>query len=259
MKAKILITGAILTTISLSAPVVAENLTQLSKLLSTRQCPACNLTGSGLVMANLSGANLKGADLKHANLSQANLSGADLSGADLTGASLNGANLTDANLSGANMTGTDIRDAYLVNADLTGVNLNTAYVQGAKGLPQYAGDPEQFYRWAVTEAQRGNYKGSIERFNTALSIDHDFAPAYLGRGLSQYRLGNEVEAIKDAQIASQLFEAQKNEAGLEASKSLLQAMELARNIQENPQKDPGPNYGSLFQGIASMVMQFLLR
>ncbi|MFM6437017.1 MAG: pentapeptide repeat-containing protein, partial [Microcystis panniformis] len=76
--------------LNLSLVGYGEDLNHLQQLLSTRQCPQCDLSGSGLVQSNLVGAKLNGANLVGANLSQANLSGADLSGANLTSASLFG-------------------------------------------------------------------------------------------------------------------------------------------------------------------------
>ncbi|MDC0840399.1 pentapeptide repeat-containing protein, partial [Limnoraphis robusta] len=78
----------ILTMITLSiailpmAPVQASNLQEIRQLLSTKECPNCNLTNAGLVLADLSGANLSGANLTGANLSRANLTGANLTGAN---------------------------------------------------------------------------------------------------------------------------------------------------------------------------------
>src|SRR4028118_1414235 len=160
LKLTVFTTAALLTTTSLSAVAKAENLQHIQQLLSTRQCSQCELSGAGLVLADLSGANLSGADLSRANLSRANLTGANLTGANLTGASLNGANLSGANLSGANLSATDLRDAFLGNAQLFGTSLNTAYIQGAVGIPEYAGTPEDFYAWGVTESERGNYRGA---------------------------------------------------------------------------------------------------
>ena len=59
-------------------PVIAENLEHTQQLLATKQCPSCDLSGAGLVLADLAGANLQGANLARANLSRADLSGADL-------------------------------------------------------------------------------------------------------------------------------------------------------------------------------------
>nr|WP_322111842.1 pentapeptide repeat-containing protein [Aerosakkonema funiforme] len=80
--------------------ICVNNEDNIKKLLATKQCQNCDLSG-----VNLSGANLPNANLSGANLSGANLSGANLSGADLSGANLSDANVTDANLSDANLTG----------------------------------------------------------------------------------------------------------------------------------------------------------
>lgn len=248
-----------LTAITLSAPVLAENLTHLNQLLSTKQCEACDLSGSGLTLANLPGAKLKGANLSNANLSQANLSRADLRGADLTGASLYGANLTGADLRGATLEGTDLRDSYLYNADLTGTSLNTAFVQGATGMPEYAGSADMFFRWATAEAKRGNYKGALDNYNKAVSVDSKFAPAYLGRGLVQYRLGNRTEANQDALIAAELYQSQNNTGGYDASQQFIQAMVIAdQRATEGPNMESKSDFLGLVQGIMSLGLRFLV-
>ncbi len=248
----------LLTVISLSIPmgVLAENLTHLSQLLSTKQCPNCDLSGSGLVMSNLAGADLRGADLSNANLSQANLSNADLSGASLRGASLYGANLTNANLSGADLEGADLRKAYLYNSNLARTSLTTAYVEGAVGIPTYAATVEQFQTWALAESQRGNYQKAIDNFNRALSLNPNLPSAYLGRSLAYYYLGKESQANQDALIAAQLYQQQENTKGYETAMQVIQAMETARASTEL--QDPGPDYLSLFQGIAGLALRFLI-
>ena len=75
MKLRILAAATLLSAIGPIAPAPAENIQHTQQLLATRQCPNCDLSGAGLVLANLTGANLKGADLSRANLSRANLSG----------------------------------------------------------------------------------------------------------------------------------------------------------------------------------------
>lgn len=71
---------------------------QISKLLETKECPACSLGGANLSAANLAGANLNEADLRGANLSHANLLGANLLGANLSNANLRGAIMPDGNI-----------------------------------------------------------------------------------------------------------------------------------------------------------------
>ena len=259
MRLKIFASLAVLTTISLSAPAQAENLKHLNQLLATKECPHCQLVGTGLVMLNLSGANLKGANLTNANLSRANLAGANLSGANLTGASLHGANLTGANLTGANLNGTDLGGAYLFNANLTDTNLKNAQVQGAMGIPALAATAEQFHKWGLAEARKTNFPGAIENFNRAITVDSEYAPAYLARALTFYRLGNEPDANKDAKKAAKLFQAQNNKAGYEASTNFIENMELARkNAEENKKRGGGGiNIGQIFGSVASLALQFL--
>jgi tetratricopeptide (TPR) repeat protein len=254
MKLTILATAALLTATSLNSVASAENLQHIQQLLSSKQCPQCELNGAGLVMANLAGANLSGADLTRANLSRADLTGADLTGANLSGASLNGAILAGANLSGANLSGTDLRDAYLLNAQLFGTNLTSAYVQGAVGIPQYAGTAEDFHAWGTVESERGNYKAALAFYNQALTLKPDFAPAWLGRGVARFRLGDEAGATQDAERAGVLFTAQGNTTGYQASQTLIQGIEYALNP---PEVRTRTSLGNALVGIGSMLLQFL--
>jgi len=253
MKKTILLTAIYLT---LPLSLSAENLNELNQLLSTQKCPLCDLSGSGLVLSNLTGAELQGANLTNANLSQANLTNADLSDADLRGASLYRANLTNANLSNAKMEGADLRQSYLYNANLVGVNLETAYVEGAMGIPVYAASKEQFQKWGLAESQKGNYQKSIDHFNRALHIDPQFASAYLGRSLSQYYLGKEIEAYQDLQMAAQLYQSQNNTKGYEITMQLYQGMQAAS--QSTEVEDPGPDVLNFINGLAGLALQFLL-
>lgn len=249
------LTAAILAAFTLSLPARSENLEHLNQLLATKQCPRCDLSGSGLVTSNLAGAQLQGANLSNANLSQANLSGADLSGANLSGASFYGANLINANLSGAILNGTDLREAYLTNANLIGTNLNSAYVQGAVGIANNAGTPELFYNWGLIETEKGNYNAAIENYNKALALDSQFALAYLGRSYVLFRLGNERGATADAKIASELFQKEDNSEGYETSQNLLKTLEV---IEEARAKKRGnPQLDNMVRGVGSMLLQFL--
>lgn len=262
MKLKIITTAVLLTTTSLSllsnalAPLQAnaENLQQIQKLLSSKQCQQCDLSNAGLVYADLAGAQLSGADLSRANLSRANLAGTDLSGANLSGASLAGANLTGANLSGANLTGTDLRDAYLVNAKLFGTNLNTAFVQGAIGIPQYAGTVEDFYAWGIVESDRGNYRAAIENYNKALSLKPDFAAALLGRGVARYNLGDVAGATQDAQSATVLFTVQENMAGSQVSQNVVQGIQIAI---DPPKARSRTSIGDTLVSLASLLFSLI--
>ncbi len=234
----------------------AENLNDLNQLLSTQVCQNCNLVDAGLVRANLAGAQLQGANLTNANLSRADLTGADLSGTNLTGASLHGAILTGANLTGAILTATDFRNAYLNNANFENADLETSYIRGAIGVPTSAGSAQQFYRLAAAEAQANNYEQALEYCNYAISVDPEYAPAYLGRGVARYRLGDEVGAIQDAYIAEALFTEQENANGLVASQQFMKAMEFAQEQQEN-NRGGGGSLNRVFTSLGSLFVRFL--
>jgi tetratricopeptide (TPR) repeat protein len=255
MKNKLGIGILVILCATVSTPVWAENLADLRQLLSTKECFNCNLSGSGLVMANLAGARLSGANLAGANLSRANLTGADLSGVNLSGASLYGANLTGANLIGANLNGVDLRDAYLHNAILIGVSLDTAYLQGVIGIPNYAGTPDQFVRWGMVEANKGNYQQAIAHYNQALSINVNFPYAYLNRALARYRLGDEGGAIQDSEIASKIFERQDNTIGVETSQKLIEGIEIIKAIRDKPERQLGIE--RVLGSIGSVLMRLL--
>jgi tetratricopeptide (TPR) repeat protein len=254
MSQKIIIAATALFSAIVSIPANAENFNQLSQLLSTKECVKCDLSGTGLVMADLAGAKLSSANLSQANLSQANLSGADLSGADLSGASLYGANLTGANLKGAKFERTDLRSAYLNNANLDSISLENAQIQGTRGLIEYAGTSQQFYRWGMTEAEKGHYQIAIEHYTRALDLDPKQAPSYLARGLAFYKLGREQEATHDGQAAAKLFQMQQNLSGYQNSQKFLTGMKLAKT----PQVPGNSPLEKFFSGVGSFLLQLLL-
>ncbi|OKH13677.1 hypothetical protein NIES592_13810 [Fischerella major NIES-592] len=79
---------------------VAEN---VSKLLSTRSCKECDLSGVDLSNLSLNDVDLRWANLSGANLNNTNLSGANLENSILFAANLERTNLTKAKIEGANL------------------------------------------------------------------------------------------------------------------------------------------------------------
>ncbi len=127
------------------------NSNHLKRLLKTKKCPKCDLSGADLSNADLAGADLRGAELSAAKLDGANLSNADLTGAELRWrddvgdkgkmgiaeigdfscnvtyeATLIGVNLQGAKLAGVNFYYLDLSGANLSNANLEGANLRAA-------------------------------------------------------------------------------------------------------------------------------------
>jgi uncharacterized protein YjbI with pentapeptide repeats len=231
----------------------AENANHLQQLLSTKECPQCNLASAGLVMNNLAGANLNQANLVGANLSQANLSGANLRGANLTGASLYGADLTGTDLTGANLTNTDLRETYLTGAKLAGTSLESAYVQGAIGLTAAAGTAKDFYKWGYLEWQSNNYAGAITQFNQALQLEPKLAGAYFGRALAKFRLQDDAGATLDATRAGQLYQEQGDQPGLLATQNFVKSIELAKQPSKPSQGGSG-NFVDVITGVGSTLL-----
>jgi uncharacterized protein YjbI with pentapeptide repeats len=84
--------------------LVKEVGNDLDKLIETKSCPECDLSGADLTRADLTGAELAGA-----NLSRAILNNTEATYADLTEANLTEADLSDSELDGvmsADFTGT---------------------------------------------------------------------------------------------------------------------------------------------------------
>ena len=116
---------------SSNTPQNLSGATAKKKLLETKICVGCDISG-----ANLRDIKLRRADLSSANLRGADLTGADLIGADLTGvnlveAALNEADLREINLRGANLSSVNLKYANLRRADLRGADLRGADLRGA--------------------------------------------------------------------------------------------------------------------------------
>lgn len=108
---------ALNTEVGTSKAVTDDKSKNLKKLLDTKKCYHCDLSGLDLSGKNLSGADLEGANLKGCNLEKT----------DLSEAILKGASLVDANLKKA-----DLEEADLYKADFSGANLTDVKLDDAK-------------------------------------------------------------------------------------------------------------------------------
>jgi tetratricopeptide (TPR) repeat protein len=249
-----------LTLLMAGAPAKAENLEHTQQLLTVKECPRCDLNRAGLVYAQLTGANLAGANLIQANFSHANLSGADLSQAQLNGAVLFGADLSSANLSGANLQGADLRGAILTNANLTETNLDGANLLGAVGLPSEIATADNYYRWGMEEAERGNFRGAISNYNQALTLESDFAHAVMARSIARFRLGDRLGALEDAKYAEQLYTEQNHERGQQIAAQFALGIEEAEEAYAKQQRggnNTGGNILNVLSGLAGFALQAL--
>ena len=233
---------------------IAENLQHTQQLLATKQCPNCDLSGAGLVLADLAGANLQGANLTRANLSRANLTGADLRGANLAGTSLHGANLTGANLTGANLTGTDLREAYLAGAILTDTPINNAQLLGVKGLPANIGSAVDFYRLGISEAKADNFVDAIRYYDQAIRLEPRLAAAFFARSMAKADLGDLQGAFADAKQAQELYGRLRSPEGVQVSTELVQVLEARLNPEEN---EPKGGFLGVLETAAPLLLRFL--
>jgi uncharacterized protein YjbI with pentapeptide repeats len=255
MKKLTTIATTILLFTSLATTTRAENLSHLRQLLSTKNCPQCDLAGAGLVTNDLAGAKLERANLVGANLSQANLAGADLRGANLAGASLYGANLSGADLRGANLTGTDLRSAYLTNANVQGIDVRNTYLQGAVGIPTALGSADDFYKWGYAEWQKNDFASAVENYDRAISLKPEFPSAYLGRAMAKFRLQDDSGAVKDAMAAERLYFARSDREGTQVAQALIAKIKLANQPTQSNGVGNG-NVVDLFTGLSSMLLKF---
>lgn len=257
MKLATAFSTALVSTACVVAPVAAENIEHTQQLLSTKQCPRCDLSGAGLVFSDLTGANLFAANLVRANLSQANLSGANLSNANLTGASLSSTNLAGANLRNANLTGVDLRGAYLTGADMEGAELTGANLKGASGIPVYAVEPMDLYYWGNQEAQRDNFTGAIAYYDRAIALDPNLPLVYMARSNAYNRIGDRNAALQDARQAVQLFEQQGNLQGKQAAETFIAVVEAEQEAAAKAKNGGGSNFMNAVSGVATMLLRLV--
>lgn len=252
---------ATLTTVSatlLALPASAENLSHTQQLLNTRECQQCDLSRAGFVYVDLSNVDLSGADLSGANLSRAILRGANLSGANLTGAVLFSADLTGANLSNANLAGVDMREALMSGANLDGAILTDANLLGAVGLSSEIATAEQLYLWGLAEAQRGNLQGATNYYNQSLSLKPDFAHALLARGVVRFRQRDLEGALADSKAAEQLYTAQGNDQGQQASMQFSEGIvAIQEAIAEGENNGGGGNFLGFLGSLTGLLVRML--
>ncbi|MEO0768707.1 MAG: pentapeptide repeat-containing protein [Cyanobacteria bacterium J06649_4] len=93
----------------------AENPEHMRQLLTTGDCPGCDLSETSITDIALQGANLQGANLRGTHLRNVDLTRANLSSANLSGTRLNSANLTGANLQAADLS--DAISSFSCNGD----------------------------------------------------------------------------------------------------------------------------------------------
>ena len=132
MNTKLLVTLAFVAPLFLTNSTLAGNPQHVQRLLETRECVNCDLSGVNLSEEHLIGADLRNANLEGANLKYANLEGADLTGANLTRANLSYSMLSNVNFKNANLNNTDLSRAKIYDANVFGASMNDMNITDAE-------------------------------------------------------------------------------------------------------------------------------
>lgn len=90
---------------------------------------------------------------------------------------------------------------------------------------------EEHFRRGIGKLAVGDYSGALREWNTALELDPAFAPAYYHRALLYEAQGKLNEAVSDLLNALEIFERQKDQAGIEQAKKKLE--EISNYLEEN--------------------------
>ena len=183
----------------------AAETTQITRLIESHECRACNLNGADLVNAELQNAQLSGARLQQSNLSGSILDGADLRGADLSYASLAGASLRGADLRKATLIGTDLRQADLTGARLSAGTLSQSHWQQAKGIPLGVISYAEIHNAGVAAAKEGRSQEAEQFFSAAIRLQPEAAISWVARGISRNELGLVDLAARDFHYAGELY------------------------------------------------------
>jgi uncharacterized protein YjbI with pentapeptide repeats len=101
---------------------------ELQRLLETRACRSCALSGLNIGLYDLRTVDLGKADLSKAYLVKTNFHGANLSNANLTCAYMNGARLSGVRLKGANFSGAELELVDFTGAIFEDVDFSEAYL-----------------------------------------------------------------------------------------------------------------------------------
>ncbi|MDH3348030.1 MAG: pentapeptide repeat-containing protein [Desulfobulbaceae bacterium] len=160
-----------------------------NRLIESKSCRSCDLSGVDLNRVDLSGADLEGAHLVGAKLFLTNLSGADLRNADLQGAGLGGADLAGADLRGANLTGAMLGGAYL-----TGAIFDNDAFSLSSDKKKSKNDEKSISRQSATDSLR-----EIKKHEVVVRKRRDFehAPLRLSEYFSKRDHGRKIKEKKD--------------------------------------------------------------
>ena len=99
----------------------------------------------------------------------------------------------------------EICEAYEVLSDSV---QRTLYDQGVdtnrSDRKKSGSSPQDFYVRAATKSLEKNYHGAVEDYSQAIELNPEFVEAYLKRGMTRYKLGDDRGTLKDCNQALQI-------------------------------------------------------
>lgn len=127
--------------VSLAAPSMAQNQSQIAQVRAGSSCPGCNLFQGDFTYMEKAGLNLSGARLRQADMTLAvwnrvRLNGADLRDTNAYGSVMSSANFANADLTNASLVGAWLQGSNWSGAKLEGTNLSGADLSRGRGLTQ---------------------------------------------------------------------------------------------------------------------------
>jgi uncharacterized protein YjbI with pentapeptide repeats len=132
---------ALVVSLAVTAPAVAQNAAQVAKVQAGGSCPHCNLFQADLgnktmVRRNLAGARLRQSDMSLSALDYTTMAGADLRDVNGYAGRFTGVNFSDADMTNSTFVGAYLGGANLRGAKLAGANFSGAEMAKAIGLNQ---------------------------------------------------------------------------------------------------------------------------
>lgn len=93
--------------------------------------------------------------------------------------------------------------------------------------------PQAWAKQGFDKFKQGDTKGALSDLDTSISLDAEFALAYMSRGLVYASVEDFTQAKQDTQLAAQLFQEQNEPGGHEDATQLLQLIDYLTQLQSN--------------------------
>ncbi|HLP87671.1 MAG TPA: pentapeptide repeat-containing protein [Nostocaceae cyanobacterium] len=170
----------------------------IKKLLKTKVCIRCDLSGVDLQSADLNDVNLEGANLQGANLTKVKLNRAYLVGANLDGANLSYAELNDSHLPIASLVRVNLERSKMHNSSLNNANLEGSILRKISfDSNNLRGTDLQYANMKNTDLTGSDIRGvnmMSANLENSIMIDTNLNTTFVRRHETGYKLTTNVQA-----------------------------------------------------------------